>query len=453
MSKQESFTELCHSPARIIVFSFLLLIFIGTALLALPISRVAYIPLMDLFFTATSATCVTGLLTIPLNSFTLFGKCIIMLLIQCGALGIASMSLIILSLFIDLKISTRYMAGRMLELDTWSDLKTIIRFTFISTLLFELLGALCFFIIFYHDYALDHALFYALFHSVSSFCSAGVSFLHFFTEQNLGIYSNNYAFLMITSLLTFLGGIGFISLHEIMEYIRTYYYTKKQLRFSLHTKIILFTAVILIGVSTLLFFMLEYNNTLKLFSLPTALVNSLFHAISFKSCGFVLAHLEDFKSATLFIIMIIGFIGSAPGSTGSGVKITTCALIAALVRATIDGKTSTEFFKRTIPIDQVNKAVTIVTLGILWILLITFILLLTEPHWSFLEIFFEVVSTFSNVGFSLKGPQNLSLLGKLLICATMFIGRIGSLTCILSFKIAKRKKYSFAYPEERIMLG
>src|SRR5581483_7342218 len=187
MTKNITFTL---SPSRIILCSFFLLIIAGTLLLSLPISRILPIPLIDLLFTATSATCVTGLFTIPLSNFTLFGKTVIMMLIQIGALGLASMSLLIISLFIDLGIGTKFIAGQLLELDSWHNIKKILKFTFISTLILETIGTVCFFSIFYTDYSLVNALFFSVFHSISSFCNAGISFLHFLTHQNLGYYSN-----------------------------------------------------------------------------------------------------------------------------------------------------------------------------------------------------------------------------------------------------------------------
>lgn len=441
------------SPSHIILLSFFFLIIIGTLLLALPISRIAYVSFIDLFFTATSATCVTGLFTISLSNFTLFGKSIIMLLIQCGALGLASMSLLIVSLFVDLGISTKFMAGQLMELDSWHTIKKVLLFTLVSTVILELLGALCFFSVFYYDYSLANALFYSIFHSVSSFCNAGISFIHFFTEQNLGTYKTNYLFLVMTSFLAFFGGLGFITWHEIMLYIRSRYYTLKPHRFSLHSKIILCSSTALILITTIAFLLLEHDKV-KTFSAFKALSYALFHAVSFKSCGFILENITDFHVATIFFMMIIGFIGSSPGSTGSGIKVTTFTIFINTVRAAINGKSTVNIFEREIPIDQIYKAIAIISLSIFWITSTTLFLLITETNWSFFEIFFETVSGFSNVGFSLKGTQNLSTIGKLLMCATMFIGRIGSLTFILGLKFKSRiDKTEFSYPEERVMLG
>ena len=442
------------SPAHIIIFSFFILILCGTVLLSLPIASLKPMSFIDLFFTATSATCVTGLFTIPLSNFTFFGKAIILGLIQVGALGLATMSLFIISLFIDLGLGTRYMAGQLFELDSWDNIKKILIFTFASTLVLETVGALSFFSIFKHEYPLHNAIFYSFFHAISAFCNAGISFFHFLTEQNLQHYSTNYLFLATTSFLTFFGGLGFITWHEIMLRTRSLLEGKKPHRFSLHSKIILHSTIALLVITAVLFFTLEYGNTLRNFSLPLKFANSIFHAISFKSCGFILANLTDFLPATIFLIMLVGLIGSSPGSTGSGVKTTTFVLFINMIKATINGNNSVELFGREVPIEQVNKAIAVVSLSLGWILFVTFCLLITEKTWSFLDIFFETISAFSNVGFSLKGSEKLSDFGKICIMATMFIGRIGSLTFILGLKLKSKKEMSeFSYPEERVMLS
>lgn len=426
----------------------------GALLLALPIAHIKPMSFIDLFFTSTSATCVTGLFTIPLSNFTFFGKAVILGLIQVGALGLATMSLFIVSLFIDLGLGTRFMAGQLFELDSWDSIKRTLIFTFASTLTLELLGALSFFSIFKTEYPLHNAIFYSLFHSISAFCNAGISFFHFLTEQNLQHYSTNYRFLFTTTLLTFFGGLGFITWHEIMLRIRAYFSPKKYYRFSLHSKIILYGTAALFIIATFMFLGLESSNTLRNLSAPLKLVNAVFHAISFKSCGFVLANLTDFRAATLFLIMIIGFIGSAPGSTGSGIKITTFVLFISTIRSAINGRLTVDAFEREIPLDQIYKAIAIISLSIAWILFTTFCLLLIETGWSFLDILFETISAFSNVGFSLKGSEKLSDVGKLFIIITMFIGRIGSLTFILGLKLRARKEtIEYSYPEERVMLG
>ncbi len=442
------------SPAHIVLFSFFILIMCGTLLLALPIAHIKPMAFIDLFFTATSATCVTGLFTIPLSNFTFFGKAVILGLIQIGALGLATMSLFIVSLFIDLGLGTRFMAGQLFELDSWQNIKKILIFTLASTFTLEIIGALTFYSIFKTEYALGSAIFYSFFHSISAFCNAGVSFFHFLTEQNLERYSTNYLFLATTSFLTFFGGLGFITWHEIMLRGRAYFFSKKPHRFSLHSKIILYGTGTLLLITAVLFLALENNNTLLNLPIPLKCANAIFHAVSFKSCGFILGNLPDFHAATIFFILLVGLIGSSPGSTGSGIKITSFILFLSTIRAAINGRSSVDTFEREIPMDQIYKVIAIISLSLGWILFTTFCLLLTETNWSFTDVFFETVSAFSNVGFSIKGTQNLSDFGKLFIMATMFIGRIGSLTFILGLKLRKRKDtIEFSYPEERVMLG
>lgn len=442
------------SPAHIIVASFFILILCGTALLSLPFARTQPAAFIDLFFTATSATCVTGLFTIPFSSFTFFGKSIILALVQIGALGLATMSLFILSLFMELGIATKSMVGQLLEVSSWQDIKKMLVFISLATLITELIGALLFLIIFASHYPLGEALYYSLFHSVSSFCNAGISFLHDIKQQNLEIYNGNYLFIFVTSILMFLGGIGFITWKECILYLHSLIVPSKPFRFSLHSKIILYSVPILLMVTACIFWALEHNNTLSQLSFPQTIANTIFHAISFKSCGFFIVPFCQFHAATLFLILLISIIGSSPGSTGSGIKITTFVTFLCIIKATLKGRESAEAFGRQIPLDQAHKALTIISLSIGWILFTTFCLLITETEWSFFEVFFEAGSAFSNLGASLAGSDHLSFIGKLLIIATMLIGRIGSLTFILGLKLRTRRESSeFSYPEERVILG
>ncbi len=446
--------RLAHfSPARVILYSFFFLIALGTMLLALPIARTKAIPIIDLFFTATSATCITGLFTVPLSDFTRFGQIIILGLIQMGALGLVTISLFVLSLFFDLGLATRLMAGQLLELEPWHNIKRILLFIFLGTIIAEIIGALCIFQVFKAHYPIHDAYFYSIFHSVSSFCNAGISFLHHISEQQLEPFNTNYIFLFTTGILMFFGGLGFITWREIIRYFHTFFSPKRH-RFSLHSKIILYGSVTLLITTAILFWILEHDNILASLNTPQTVLNTLFHVISFKSCGFTTTNLLDIRIATLLFIMVVGLIGSAPGSTGSGIRITTVAIFLSTIKAAISGRSSVEITGRRIPLDQVYKAISIVSLSIGWIILTTFCLLITEHGWSFIELLFEITTAFTNVGLSIGGTDRLSTIGKLFIIATMFIGRIGSLTLILGLKTKKRKESAeFSYPEERVMLG
>ncbi len=443
------------SPARTILLSVFATIIIGTLALALPIARTTSIAFIDLFFTATSATCVTGLFTVPLSNFTTFGHCIILALIQIGGLGLITLSLFLMYLFANLGFATQLMAGQLLEIEQWKHVKKILIFIIGVTLCTEFVGALCIFSVIKSEYSLPQALFLSIFHAVSSFCNAGISLFHG-SHGSMHMYSENYMMLIITTMLVFIGGFGFIAWNEIMRYI-TSLHKKKRHHFSLHSKIILYGSATLISVAVVLIWLLEHNNAFAQMNPLLKFANALFHAVSFRSTGFMAIPLGDVQLATIFLMVILSFIGSSPGSTGSGVKITTFILFLATIKAAISGRTSVDIKGRSIAKDQIYKAIAIISLSVIWIMLTTFCLLITEKGWHFIDLFFEVTSAFATLGISTGTTPFLSALGKLFIIASMFVGRIGSLTLILALrKLALRKKtkgVEFLYPEERVMLS
>ena len=251
----------------------------------------------------------------------------------------------------------------------------------------------------------------------------------------------------------FFGGLGFITWREILKYIRARL-QKKRYFFSLHSKIILSTSFALLMASTIIFWILEHGHVLKNFDGPLAIISSIFYAVSMKSTGLLLLPAQSFQLATMFMIMIFGLIGSSPGSTGSGIKITTFAIVLATVRAAMTGDISTNIKGRRIPTDLVYKAFAILAFSIGWIILTTFCLLITEENPIFSNILFETISAFSTLGITSTTTPHLSSLGKLFIIASMIIGRVGSLTLILALKVQRHGELEgIKYPEERIMLG
>jgi len=434
------------SPGRMLLFSVIVTIITGTSLLALPMARTSSISLIDLFFTATSATCVTGLLTIPLDQFTLFGQFILLLLIQIGGLGLITMTLFLLTLFIDLGMGTQFMAGQILELETGAKMKQLLLFIVVLTLSVEFIGTL--FTFFALHPSTEHPLFYAAFHAVSSFCNAGISVATHMTH-----YRTNYLMLLTTTILMFIGGFGFITWHEILEYIQSWIHGKRY-NFSLQSKIIFFGSTALLTTSTIMFWILEHDSALSHISTPLSIVNALFNATAFKSTGYLTFVPGELQIATLFMIMLFAFIGSSPGSTGSGIKITTFAVILASIKAAISGKTTTNIRGRKVPLQQVYKAIAIVLCSLGWIILVTFCLLVTEKNPNFLDLFFEATAAFTTLGISLGISAHLSTVGKLFIILSMIVGRIGSLTLILGLRSKKwTESTAIKYPEERIMLG
>lgn len=435
------------SPARVLLSSIVLTIGGGTALLALPLCRTTEIPLLDIIFTATSATTVTGLNTIPLDHYSRYGHCILMLLMQIGGLGLITLTLFMFSLFINVGFGTQLIMGKILEVDTWKNIKQLLLFIIGFTLIIEFLGACCIFLAIKQHYTLSHALFLSAFHAVSSFCNAGFSLF----PHGLGFMQHNPFLLSVTSGLILAGGLGFLTWHEIYEWFYTLHKKRRHV-FSLQSKIVLYSTALLTGSGLLLYWILERNNTLEHETWFLTILNSLLNSLSARSAGFVSVPTSELHLATILVFMVLAFIGSSPGSTGSGVKTTTFAIFLSTVRSALYARPSIEIQGRRIAQEQVYKALAIITISICWIFFATFCLLITEKGWEFLDILFEVVSAFATLGLTLGVTPYLSPFGKLLIMLTMIIGRIGSMTAVLALQ-RKIKPAEYEYPEERVMLG
>lgn len=437
------------SPGRALFSSFCITILFGTFALALPWSRTVSMSFLDVLFTATSATCVTGLSVIPFDQFTLFGHVILLILIQIGGLGLITLSIFLLSLFMNLGMSSQVLVGQVLEIESWHYLKRILFFTISLTLLVESLGAAIMYWSIRDQCDTATAAFFAIFQSVSAFCNAGI-------VHNMDIFKNNYLVLCTTAFLVCIGGLGFVVWYEVFRWLKSLF-TKRRHAFSLHSRIILWGSTALILCAATLFWILEHGNLFTNYSALAGIVSSFFHAITLRSSGFITVPLSELQLPTILIIMILCFIGSAPGSTGSGIKVTTFFIYIAIIKAVTLGNSAVVIKGRTIPHEQVLKCIAIASLSLAWIVSTTFCLLITEAGWGFLQILFEVVSSFTTLGLSLGITASLSSIGKIIIIINMIIGRIGSLTLIVALRQAtinsRHEKFGISYPEERVMLS
>lgn len=420
-------------PGRLILATMLGIIAVGTALLSLPIATVKYIPLLDLFFVSTSATCVCSLLTVPLSDFTTFGQTVILILIQIGGIGLMTLSIIFMSIFLDLGLTTQLMAGRFLEMEGISKAKHILSFIISSTLLIELVGALLVLLS-----VPEFTFFEAIFHSISSFCNAGFSL----QANMLSRFSNNYNMLFVTMALMALGGLGFPVLYDLL----TQPFKKRRSQFSLHTKLVIFSAALIITLGTILFLTIQY----KSLSLHNV-INSLFNAISVRSTGFITMPIADIVTPIYLLIMVMAFIGSAPASTGSGIKTTAIFIAYATAKSVICGEKNIHLFGREVGNAQIQKILSILILSISWISISTFLMLVFEGS-DFLRTLFESFSSFCNLGLSIGLTPTLSNLGKIITMISIVMGRIGPITLALVFA-AKNEKRAISYPEEKLMLS
>lgn len=438
------------SPGRIIIASLFCTTLIGACLLSLPFASAHYISFIDLFFTATSLTCVTGLFTIPLTHFSFGGQLVLLFLMQIGGLGIITMTLLFMYLIADLGLGTQLMASQLLEVDSWPHLKRLLIFIVALTFFVELAGSIFLLPVFLVDHSFGQACLLAIFHAVSVFCNAGVWLL----DQNaITQYSNYILIPLVMTVLIFISDIGFMTWYEIGKHLWLDD-PKKKLHLSLQSRIVFHGTFLIVGLSSFLFLILEWNNALNGFSWLQKSALALFHGNSMRSTGLLLAHAQALHPATTLIAMITGFIGAAPLSTGSGVKITTVFVFLAMIRSVLNGRFAVEIKGRTIPLEQAQKAVAIIFLSILWIIISTFALLLTETAWPMSALLYEATMAFTNVGINTGVTPHLSIIGKLIIMSDMMIGRVGSVTLLLAILKGKKHKVAdFSYPEERVTLG
>lgn len=437
------------SPGRTLVMSMVLTIVLGTGLLSLPCAHVGVISFIDLLFTASSAACVTGLFTVPLEQFTPFGQTVILLLMQLGGIGIVTMSLFFMSLFMDFGLSTQLMARHVLELESWKNIRKLLIFSIGVTFLCELIGAIGIFVTIGSKLPPSSALFLSVFHAVSAFCNAGISLF----RGPYASFATHPVVMVITAVLLFAGGLGFITWHEIVRCMSARGSATRR-RFSLHSSIVLHTACVLFIVSAVAVWLLERNHLFVHLTAMQTFLQVVFYAVSFRGGGFLLTTPQALQLGTLVLIMVRSFIGSSPGSTGSGVKITTVAIFLATIRSVLLGRTAVEIHGRQIALDQVLKAGVVIALTFCWIMITIFCLSVTETEWSFLAIVSEAFAASTNLGISVGDSASLSVVGKSLIIASMFIGRLGAVSFILALRLRRtRITRMFSYPEERVMLG
>ncbi|MEO0122572.1 MAG: TrkH family potassium uptake protein [candidate division WOR-3 bacterium] len=442
------------NPARILIFGYVSIIIIGAILLSLPFSTTNGISFIDAIFTSTSALCVTGLIVKnTAMDFTLFGKCIILLLIQIGGLGYMTLSTSFF-FFLGKKISLR---DRMLFKESVNILSydNLMRFAwriFRITFVVEMIGAILFYFSFVKKFSPPIAAGHAIFHSISAFCNAGFSTF----SENLTLFANFWNVPLIASVLIITGGIGFIVISDIY-----YVLIKKQRKeLSLHSKIVLKTTIILLVVGTLFILFYEGQRSLVNYSLPMKIIHSFFQSVTPRTAGFNTVDISSFSTATIFLLIVLMFIGASPGGTGGGVKTSTFALMLIWIKELLFGryKNDVTTMKKRIPQEQAMRSFLLISLSV-FLILISFFLILLFDRAQPLKLLFEIFSAFGTVGLSLGSNLNpycnyvgeFSLFSKLIIILLMLIGRVGTLT--LGSALIRPRNFDFSYPEESIVVG
>lgn len=432
-------------PAQVLILIFLFIIFIGGLMLSLPIASATTIPVVfvDALFTAFSAVCVTGLTINNIGQdFSLFGQLIILMLIQIGGLGIMSFS-VLLTLILKRKISPSASIELQENYSTININETFsaIGFIFKFTIFFECLGAI-FLTVFSYDNAMSllNNIYFAVFHSISAFCNAGFSLY----DNSLTAFATNIPVTLIVSALIIFGGLGFPVLFNLFQFFDS---KNNNFQLKMQTKLALVVTLGLTLFGTLFICLSEFNYALASYTWIEKIVISFFHSVSSRTAGFNTIDLNSFNIGTIIAMILLMIVGASPGSTGGGIKTTTFGVILMSVWNTLRSSFRTDYHKKTIDIESVIKSFSLL-FCVLLIFVSTFLMVWFIDKQHPFKLFFEIISAFGTVGYSLGSTMELSNVSKMIIMVLMFVGRIGPFTFIYALLKQKRRK-NYAYPIEK----
>jgi trk system potassium uptake protein TrkH len=447
------------NTAEILALGFALVILIGAILLNLPFASKSgdSIGFVNALFTAASAVAVTGLVVVDtLTHWTMFGHIVILILIQIGGLGIIVMgTLFALVLGRRINFRQRVVMQEAMNKITVNGVVKLAKYVLIFTFIIEGIGALLLSTRLIPIYGWGQGIWLSVFHSVSAFCNAGFDLIGNF--QSLTPFVSDPIVTLTVAGLIIIGGLGFVVIFELME-------RKNFRKLSLHTKFVLAMTGGLLLIGYVLIMVLEFNNpgTMGDLSLGGKLLSGFFHSVTPRTAGFNTLPMDKLMMGTIVMTMVFMFIGAGSAGTAGGVKVTTVGVLVAAIASTLKGRKETESFQRKLPRDLVNKSLAIIGLAITWVIVVAFVLSATEPQYmleqfgynvSFQEILFEVVSAFGTVGLSLGITTQLSVVGKLVLTITMFMGRIGPLTLFMALAQRRQTTAAIQYPDEEIMIG
>mgnify|MGYP000445570597 FL=1 len=444
------------STTQIILLSFLGVILIGSVLLSLPVSSAGgrAVPYIDALFTATTATCVTGLVTVSTAAtWSVFGQAVILLLIQIGGLGVITFMTAVMLLFNrKIGISDRLLIQDAFNLSTLSGIVAFVKKVLIGTLTVESIGA-CFYMTVFVPQFGARGIWVSVFNSVSAFCNAGMDIIG---ENSLCDYSGNALITLTTAALIILGGLGYIVWWDVSRVIKN----RKQNggRFfkslTLHSKIVFISTAFLLITGTALTLCFEYNNPLTLEGLPLSdkIQAAFFQSVTTRTAGFASLPQENLKNPTAILSLLLMFIGGSPVGTAGGIKTVTAAVLLSITVSLISGKNSVSLFGRTISKQSVYKAVAVTVMSFS-VMFVSTLLLSAVTNAPALDILFETVSATATVGLSRSLTGALNLLGKLIIIFTMYFGRVGPISIAIAFGGKNPSRNIIKNPTEEISIG
>ena len=441
------------STTQIILLSFLVTILVGSGLLALPISSATgdAVPYLDALFTATTSTCVTGLVTLPtVSTWSVFGQIVILLLIQIGGLGIITiMSGLMILLNRKMGIGDRLLIQDAFNLNTMSGLAKFVKNVLFGTLIIEGIGAVMYMLVFIPEFGAK-GIWISVFNSVSAFCNAGIDII---AENSLCDYATNPLINIVTSALIILGGLGYIVWWDVLRVTKLRSPKNHRIfrHLTLHSKIAITFTAGLILVGTILIFIFEYSNLGEM-SLFDKIQVSFFQSVTTRTAGFASVPQENLTNASAAVSIILMLIGGSPVGTAGGMKTVTIAVLICSALATIKSKNSATIFGRRISEESIKKAVSVVVMFIT-ICATSTILLMATSDASALDVIYETVSATATVGLSRNFTATLNTFGKLIIIVTMYFGRVGPISLAVALGSKNESQNVISEPTEDISIG
>ena len=435
------------STPRLIVYGFLALMALGTVLLKLPVSTQGGISWVDAFFVSVSCGSVTGLSTVTIpTTFTPFGQVVMMVLVQLGGLGIMTVATIA-ALLVGQRVGFRGLLAVREEMDNVDSLRNTLRLLGqIAAITFavELVGAVVLGVGFLRrGMGVGESAFQGIFHSIMAFCNAGFTIL---PGDGLVPYAGDWIIVGSLVVVVTLGGLGFPVLVDLYRY-------GGDRRLSIHSRLVLIVSGVLVVVGVLSVALMEWSNpaTLGGESTSTRAAMSVFQGVTPRTAGFATVDYAEMRDPTLVVQTLLMFVGTAPTSTGGGVKVTTVALVFLIVVSQIRGQENITLFWRELPRALVAKALAVLALSAALIVLGTLTIMISDDL-TLLPALFEITSAFGTTGLSMDVTPQLSPFGKVLVAVVMFLGRVGPITFIIAMT-ARQRPTRYKYPQEDIAIG
>ncbi|MGL4739256.1 MAG: TrkH family potassium uptake protein [Sarcina sp.] len=443
-------------PVQILALGFVAVILTGAILLTLPISSNSgqFTSFIDSLFTATSAVCVTGLVTVDTAThWNYFGRTVIIVLIQIGGLGFMSFTTLF-AVLVGKKITLkeRLLLQESLNAFGIQGLVKLMKYIFTFTFAVEGLGALLLSTQFIPQFGLWKGLYYSIWTSISAFCNAGFDLMGSVSGKfsSLTSYYNNPVIIYTISALIIIGGLGFVIWSEFYNY-------KERKKLSLHSKVVLIITGVLLFGGAILMFIFEYGNpnTLGTMTMGQKINNAFFASVTTRTAGFNTISTDGMTMAGKFLTILLMFVGGSPGSTAGGLKTATLGILVVTLISIIRGREDVEIFKKRISKETVYKAFAIFFLSLSLVITVILLLAATQPNAPFMWVVYESVSAYGTVGLGLGLAQQLNFIGKLIIIMTMYLGRVGPMTVLLALtsRMQKNKKVNIKYPEDKILIG